>query len=157
MDRTEQFLTDRRLHDPEDIDFLLELASHVRQLIEENSADALSRILRFAVEHSCFEAFSWCMELLAEAAGTENCPLEPFECALGRAIPDYDELIRRLRVDLKVYSNSARTLCDSNGEVVSFFNIFRYPTAYPGVFLVSSENFDTRDNDFVLYALSFTR
>lgn len=156
MDRTEPFLT-ALLNDPEDVDLLLELASFVRGLIGGNQTADLSRILRFTVEHNCFEAFSWCMELLGEAAKMENCPPEPFECALGRAIPDYDELIRRLGVDLKIYENSAQTLCDSNGEVVSFFNIFRYETAYPGVFLVSAENFDTRDNDYVQYSIAFVR
>lgn len=37
------------------------------------------------------------------------------------------------------------------------FNIFVYKTGYDHVRLVSSENFDTKDNDYIQYKLLFTR
>ena len=48
------------------------------------------------------------------------------------------------------------TVRDEHGEVISFFNILTYPTAYKNIFFISSENFDTKDNDYVLYKLSFS-
>ena len=38
-----------------------------------------------------------------------------------------------------------------------FFNILTYRTAYPNIFLVTEENFDTKDNDFIRYKLLFRR
>ena len=53
--------------------------------------------------------------------------------------------------------NDAETITDHNGEVQSFFNILTYKTAYGHIFLVTEENFDTKDNDFIRYKLKFTK
>ena len=64
--------------------------------------------------------------------------------------------MRRLQIDLKAIGNDVETIADHNGEVQSFFNILTYNTAYENVFLVTEENFDTKDNDFIRYKLLFT-
>lgn len=46
---------------------------------------------------------------------------------------------------------------DEHGEVESFFNNFTYRTRYKNICLLTSENFDTRDNDFIQYKLRFSR
>ena len=42
-----------------------------------------------------------------------------------------------------------------DGEVQSFFNILTYRTSYESVFLITEENFDTKDNDYIRYKLLF--
>ena len=56
-------------------------------------------------------------------------------------------------MDLNAFSNEVEPNRDENGEIQSFYNIIRYQTAFPGITLVTSENFDTRDNDFIEYRL----
>lgn len=114
-------------------------------------------MVRHTAEHSCFEAFSWCMETLQEELEKESCSLQDFECVLGKSIPGYDEFLNRLQVDLSTYENGFETVYDSNGEVTSFFNILIYKTCYKNIRLVSSENFDTKDNDYVQYKQSFSK
>ena len=152
----DRFLQSSNLNDPEDIDALLELAALVRELISGNQYASLCSLIHHTLEHSWHEAFSWCMEILQEALEQEPCGLQSFECILGKSIPDYDAFTDRLQIDFKSYCNGYTTVCDRNGEVESFFNILTYPTRYKNIHLVSSENFDTKDNDFVQYKLTFS-
>ena len=69
----------------------------------------------------------------------------------------YDRLIERLQVDLSAPQNGMKTVCDHHGEVESFFNILVYETGFRNIRFISSENFDTKDNDYVQYKLSFAR
>ena len=157
MNAAEHFLQDHNLQNSDDIDSLLELASLVRRLIHENQCSDIIRIVRHTAEHSCFEAFTWCMEILQEEFEAESCSLQDFECVIGKSISGYDEFLKRLQVDLSVYENGFETAYDLNGEVESFFNILVYKTRYKNIRLVSSENFDTKDNDYVQYKLSFSK
>lgn len=155
MNPTEQFLQNHDLQNSDNIDSFIELSSWVRQLIHSSRHAELARIIRHTVEHSCFEAFTWCMEILQEEFEKESHSLQDFECIIGRSIPDYDEFLKRLQVDLSIYENGFETVCDSNGEVESFFNNLIYKTRYKNIRLASSENFDTKDNDYVQYKLIF--
>ena len=157
MDMIEKFLQNNNLHDPNDIDSLIEFASLLRELISDNQYTYINRIINYTLEHCYYEAFSWCMGILQEAFEKEDCGLKNFECILGKSIPNYDEFIERLQVDFKACNNGLETVCDNNGEVESFFNILVYKTGYKNIYLVSSENFDTKDNDFVQYRLSFSK
>jgi hypothetical protein len=81
--------------------------------------------------------------------------LQSFELPLGRSIPHYDDFIDRLAVDFQAYESGLEKISDVHGEVESFFNILVYKTCYPNIDLVSCENYDTRDNDYVQYKLIF--
>ena len=157
MEMIEQFINSNNLHDAEDIDSLLELATIVRTLINDNRQVEINRILQYTMEHSFYEAFTWCMGLLQEALENKECALQNFEFVIGKTIPNYDEFIERLQVDFRALDNGLETVCDNNGEVESFFNILVYKTGYKNIYLISSENFDTKDNDYVQYKLSFTK
>ena len=157
MNLTEHFLVHNSLHDPDDIDSLLELADLFRQVISDGLYSDINRLINYTVEHGYYEAFSWCMGIMQEVFEAEDCTLHDFECVLGKSIPDYDEFTARLQVDLTHPQNDTETVCDNNGEVTSFFNILVYETAYPNIRLVSFENFDTKDNDYIQYKLSFAR
>ena len=157
MDRTEKFLQNNHLQDPDDLDSLIELASLVRQLIDDSRSSDIGRVIRYTVEQGYFEAFSWCMGILQETFEREDCPFPTLECELGKSIPNYDELIERLQVDVQRPRNDLETVCDNFGEVTSFFNILVYHTGYRNLYLVSCENFDTKDNDYIQYKLLFTR
>lgn len=157
MTMTEKFLQDNGTQDFEDIDLLIELASLVRELIADGLYSDINRILVYTVEHSHYEAFSWCIGLLQEAFDQEYGTLNDFECPIGRSIPNYDEFTDQLQVDLTRPRNDLETVCDKNGEVTSFFNILIYNTGYRHVYFVSTENFDTKDNDYVQYKLLFSR
>lgn len=157
MDTLDSFLNRYDLMDADDIDQLLELASFVRQLAEAQCHDAICRLIRYTVEHSCYEAFSWLIGILQEEIENAGCALESFECVVGRSVPDYDEFISRLNVDLSVCTTGFEKVYDKNGEVESFFNVITYRTGYANIALVSSENFDTKYNDYVQYKLVFTK
>ena len=156
MDMTETFLQNNSLSDPDDIDSLVALSSLVRSLIAAQEYEQLNQIIRYTVENSCFEAFSWCMWLLQEALVRED-GISSFDCPLGRSIPNYDEFLSRLQTDLSACTNELETVYDKTGEVQSIDNILVYRTGYQNIYLISSENFDTADHDFIRYKLSFTR
>lgn len=153
----DQFLARYNLQDPEDFDALLELASLVRELIRNNQTPEICRILRYTLEHGCHEAFSWCVGLLQEDLEKAESALTPFDFTIGTTIPDYNEFVQRLQVDFNAMNNGLETVLGHTGEIESFFNILVYRTGYKNVFLVSSENFDNKDNDYIQYKLSFTR
>ena len=75
---------------------------------------------------------------------------------MGRVINDYDKFVGTIGLDEKVYDTAGQSILDKNGEVDSFFNIQIRGTNTPNMYLVSAENFDVRDNDFILYRLLFT-
>ena len=153
----EELLKENNLADPDDIDALLELAEITRQMIGAERYDEIEALIDYTVRSGYYEAFSWIMASLQEEFDkTDNCALEGFTCFIGRSIANYDEFIRRLQVDLKAIKNDIETISDHNGEIQSFFNILIYRTAYRSVFLISEENFDTKDNDFIRYKLRFT-
>lgn len=69
----------------------------------------------------------------------------------------YDEFVETLQVDFSSISNEIEKVYDENGEVCAFFNVMVYRTAFENIFLVSSENFDNRDNDYIQYRLLFVK
>ena len=151
-----ELLAENRLKDPDDIEVLLELAETTGELIRGERYPDLELLLRHTVSNGCYEAFSWVMAALQEEYGKkEGCRLKDFTCFLGNSIPDYSEFMKRLRVDFRAAGNDAETVMDGNGEVQSFFNILTYRTAYGNAVLVTEENFDTKDNDFIRYILRF--
>ena len=157
MEMIEKFINSNNLQDAEDIDSLLELATIVRTLINDNRQAEINHILQYTMEHSFYEAFTWCMGLLQEALENKECALQNFEFVIGKTIPNYDEFIEWVQVDFCALDNGIETVCDNNGEVESFFNILVYKTGYKNIYLISSENFDTKDNDYVQYKLLFTK
>ena len=157
MSMTQIFLQNNNLNDADDIDSLIELADLLRQLIADALYADINLLINYTVEHGYYEAFSWCMGILQEVFGDAVCGLCDFECPLGKSIPDYDEFTERLQVDSTNPVNDTETVCDNNGEVTSFFNILVYKTGYQNIRMISCENFDTKDNDYIQYKLLFTR
>ena len=158
MRSLEEFLQNNSLHDPDDIDSLLEAAEITRQLISCGLESELCRLIKYTVKNGCFEAFSWIMAILQEEfEQPEGTGMKDFSCELGRSIPHYNEFTRFLQVDFNVIGNDVEKTFDDHGEVRSFFNISKYRTAYNNIFLVTEENFDLEDNDFILYKLEFMR
>ena len=151
------FMQNNNLQDPEDIDSLLEAAALARELIGGKQYEQINTLIVYTVENGYYEAFAWVLEILQEEFGKgAGCRLENFACELGKLIPDFNEFIQRLQVDFNVLSNDVEKQLDDHGEVESFFNIFTYETRYPNIYLVSAENFDVKDNDFIQYRLLFT-
>ena len=157
MRSLEELLRANNLADPDDIDALLELAEITRQAIRTEHYGGIELLIDHTVRSGCLEAFSWIMAALQEEYDrAENCRLKEFTCRIGSSIANYDAFLRRLQVDLKAIDNDVEAVTDPHGEVQSFFNILTYKTAYRSVFLISEENFDTMDNDFIRYKLRFT-
>jgi hypothetical protein len=94
---------------------------------------------------------------LQEALEKKECTLQTFEFAIGKSIPNYNEFIERLQVDFYAFDNGVETVYDNNGDVESFFNILKYKTGYKNIHLISLENFDTKDHDYVEYKLLFIK
>ncbi len=157
MEMIENFINSNNLHNTEDMDSLIELAGLVRTLINENQQAEINRVLQYTMENGFYEAFTWCMGLLQEALENQEGTLQSFEFAIGKSIPNYNEFIERLQVDFHVFDNGVETVYDNNGDVESFFNILKYKTGYKNIHLISLENFDTKDHDYVEYKLLFIK
>ena len=158
MTSLEELLHNNPPEEPEDIDFLLEVADTARDLICDKQYSGMIRLINFTIEKNCFEAFSWVMAILQEEFGKEeNRGLEDFTCFVGQSVENYSEFINRLQVDFSAIDNEVEPALDHNGEVQSFCNILTYKTKYENIFLVTAENFDTKDNDFIQYHLRFAR
>ncbi len=157
MNTADTFLQNINLQDPEDIDSLLEYASVVRQLISEKQYSLINRIINYTVQNNYSEAFSWAMGILQEELVKEDSVLEDFSCPVGSSIANYDEFVSNLQVDFNSLKNYIEKVYDKNGEVEAFFNVMVYKTEYENIFLVSSENFDNKDNDYINYKLSFVK
>ena len=157
MKAFDDFCRNNSLGDPDDIDALLEVAEITRRLVREERCSDISRLISYTIEKGYFEAFSWIMAVLQEELeNPESIGLKDFSCELGGMIPHYNDFIQRLNVDFNVIDNDVEKAYDDHGEVQSFFNIFRYKTAHKNIFLVTEENFDLKDNDFIRYKLLFS-
>ena len=158
MRSLEELFRENNLKDPEDIEALLELAEITGRLIDDERYSDIELLISYVVSNDYYDAFSWVVAALQEEFEKgEECRLKDFTCFVGRYISNYSEFMKRLQVDLKAIGNDAETIMDHNGEVQSFFNILTYKTAYENVFLITEENFDTKDNDFIRYKLQFMK
>ena len=151
MEIWNRILRNEPLEGPEELEVLLELADLVRDFVAQKRSEELGRLVRYTMAQGHYEAFIWAVGIVEESADR----LGAFECALGRTIPDYEEFILRLGVDLNAFENDIEQVRDEHGEVQSFFHIIRYKTGFAHIELVSSENFDARDNDYIEYRLVF--
>jgi hypothetical protein len=153
----EKLMKDRDLQDSEDIDFLLEVADLVRQQIGSRKDFEISALLNELIQNNFYEAFSWTMELLQEEFEKKEGGLGDFVCQIGRFVTNFDEFADRLQMDSRPLHQDTENAYDTNGEIQSFSYIRTYQTKYKNIFLLSSENFDTKDNDYIQYRLLFTR
>ena len=141
----------------EDFDFLIDVADISRKCIEEDDREKLTELIQSTVYNGLYEAFSWIIEIIQESYTKANeSHRDDFLCKIGSSIPDYDTFIKKLGADMHVLKNEVEIVPDENGEPQAFFNSLTYRTKYDNVFLVTSENFDTRDNDFIQYYLLFS-
>ena len=158
MERLELFLRSDALADEEAIEPLLETAELTRQLISAQAYDDLAEFIRYTIQKEYYEAFSWILEVVQEEydRADTSVPAEA-ACDLGGSIRNYDEFAARLRFDPEVLQNGFEKVYDEHREVDSFFNISVHRTAYSHIYLITEENFDTRDNDFIRYRLLFRK
>ncbi|MCR4722905.1 MAG: hypothetical protein K5629_03940 [Eubacteriales bacterium] len=158
MSVLENWLNNNRLSDPDDLDALLETAELTRQLIHDRDYSGLNTVIVYTIGNSLYEAFSWITALLQEEFGkTDGYALDDFECEIGTSIPDYDGLADSLQIDFSKLKNDVENVYDERGEIESFFSNSTYPTGYGNIFFMSSENFDNKDHDYILYKLLFRR
>ena len=158
MNLPENWMQNDQLQDPDNIDALLEAADLARQLIQVGDHEGINKIISYTIEHDYYECFSWIMDLMQEEfEKTGDHALDDFYCDLGRSIADYDEFAGRLKVDLNVQDHEVEKVYDEHGEAEAFFNKSIYTTGYKNIYLVTSENFDTKDNDYIEYRLLFRR
>ena len=152
MDLSEQIKKDLPLEDPEDMDTLLEFADLVRSALEKRRFEDFGVLIRYTVSHGYHEALYWALGIAQEHR--ESMAGDPeILCTIGKLIPDYSGFISRLGVNLNAFSNDVEPIRDENGEIQSFYNIIRYETCFSRIALVTSENFDAKDNDFIEYRL----
>ena len=152
MELLEQIKKNFPLDEPEDMDTLLEFADLVRSALEKRQFEDLGVLVRYTVSNGYHEALYWTLGIVQEH---RDCMAgEPeIVCTIGRLIPDYSAFISRLGVNLNAFSNDVEPIRDENGEIQSFYNIIRYETCFSHIALVTSENFDAKDNDFIEYRL----
>ena len=73
---TEKFLQNNNLHNSDDIDTLLDLASLVRELIIQKLYPDINKIINYTIENNYTEAFSWTMAILQEEFEKEKTDLD---------------------------------------------------------------------------------
>lgn len=84
--------------------------------------------------------------------------LENYSCKLGRQINQYNNFIENMNIKMQpIFNDIKKVNNDEYNEVNSFYNIQTYETKYRNIFLVSSENFDNKDEDFIEYKLLFSK
>lgn len=66
MNDVEKFIETNNLHDTEDIDSLLELASLVRELIGSRQYEEINKVLNYTISQGFYEGFSWAAGILQE-------------------------------------------------------------------------------------------
>ena len=135
----------------------MELAYVTRQHVFEKSYAALRNIITSAIRSGLYDALLWVMGILQEEFEKEDCAPEDLECPIGRAIPDFNRFMEAMQAESAAPKNDVEKVYDINGEVRSFFNILTYRTGFSSIYLVSAANFDTKDNDYIQYRLSFVR
>ena len=141
----------------EDMDFMLEVAGTAREFLQKEDTGGICSLVSALVKRGLYESFTWVMEIIREEySKDESRKMADMTCELGASIPDYDGFITALKADMRVLKNDVRTVPDENGEPQAFFNELTYRTGYPNIFLVTTESFDTRDNDYIRYSLLFT-
>ena len=150
MEISERIRQGLALDDPDGIDTLLEIAELARTLLAYGQDQELGGLIRYTVARSYYDAFFWVIGILEESA-------EPgYACEIGTCIPDYDAFISRLQVDPDAAMNDIVPVRDENGEIQAFFNIITYKTGFRRIELVTEENYDSRDNDYIRYKLVVT-
>ena len=152
MELFEQIKKDLPLEDPEDMDTLLEFADLVRSALEKQQFEDFGVLIRYTVSHGYHEALYWALGI-AQEHRERMAGAPEILCTIGKLIPDYRGFISRLGVNLNAFSNDVEPIRDENGEIQSFYNIIRYETCFSRIALVTSENFDAKDNDFIEYRL----
>ena len=157
MENLQARLDGYNLCDPEDMDGLLKLADLVRELLARGDYPEVGVVLNYCISNAYLEAFSWTLELLQESFECGDCSVQSYVCELGGQIPCYDGVIERLKTERRACKNEVETVMDQHGEVQSFFNVLTYKTGYDHIYLISRENFDTKDNDFIRYQLLFEK
>lgn len=153
----EALLKNRNFQNLDDTDSLLKLADWLRDLIKNKNYDCINKLIKYTIDNDYFQAFTWTIDILQEEFDkNEKCTLESFGCEIGRFLKNYDKFVDILKVDFNSIENRVKDMYDSNTEIQSFFNISKYRTSYNNVFLISDENFDTKDNDYIQYKLLFS-
>ena len=165
-DEVRRFLDTHPLNDPEDMVSLLAAADFVRGLLTEGRREEVCDLLRHVIGENCFDALTWVIETVQESFveekgstgdGTEDEITVPdLVCEIGRSVNDYDGFVACLGVSNDPVQSDAVKVYGSDGEVQSFFYVSAYETAYDALYLVTMENVDTMDNDYILYQLLFT-
>ena len=152
MELLERIMKNFPLEEPDDMETLLEFADLVRCALEKRRLEDFGALIRYTVSHGYHEALYWALGIAQEHRN--RMPGDPeIVCTIGKMIPDYSAFISRLGVNLNAFSNDVEPIRDENGEIQSFYNIIRYETCFSHIALVTSENFDAKDNDFIEYRL----
>ena len=158
FDMTESWMKKYPLQDPADMNALLETADLTRQLINGRNYAGIDAVIVFTIENGLYECLSWVLSLLQEEFEKQaDYVLEDFVCDIGRSIANYDIFAESLQVDFNSQGQGLEKVYDEHGEAESFFNNFTYRTRYKNICLLTSENFDTKDNDYIQYRLQFSR
>jgi len=157
MKDVEEFLKDKNLSSTEYIDDFLKLSDYTRELVTEKEYIKINKLIKHILSSKSFEAFSWIISILQEKySDKDNRDIEEFLCDLGKKIDNYNEFTNVLGVQTEPYATTMKTITGKDGEIESFYNILIFKTNYKEIYLISMENFDTRDNDFIQYKLLFT-
>ena len=101
------------LEEPEDLEVLLEIAEAVRSFSDQGRREDIAGLIRYTIRFGYHEALYWILGILEEGA------IGGFECPIDRTIPDYEEFIRRLGVDLRAFQNDVVQVRDENGEEIA--------------------------------------
>jgi len=157
MRSLEEFLGNNNINNQEDIEALCNLADYTRDLITHEEYNNIGELVKYILDNGLYEAFGWMVSTVQEEYDKKQNgkKINDFSINLGKSIKDYDKFMKILEVEDKACESTVKSIKDINGEVDAFFNIQIRKTGKKNMYLTSAENFDVRDNDFILYKLLF--
>lgn len=153
MKDLEKFLKSNNL---DEFDSLLELSDIVREFIELENYEQVENIINYSLDNNYYEAFSWIVLILQEEMGKNKNISKEVLCDLGKSINKFDKFIDCLGVEQNSLNLDLKNIYDKNGELNSTVYTSIYKTKIQDVYLITSENFDTKDNDYIEYKLLFS-
>lgn len=156
MDNLNKVLLNNDLSDEENIDAFLELADLIRKLLEQKEYEKIKYVIKFIIGKNYHDALLWTVSIMQEIFEKDDKCLKDFFCELGSKIQQFDQFINCLGIELKPLKTDIEYERDKNGEIDSFYNILTYKTKFKNIFLISSEKFDTKDNDSIQYKIIFS-
>jgi len=141
--------------DPDNLDVLFELTDLLDKIFQQMDFQALEKLSIGIISVQNRSAFEWLINIIEEKFSNLN-EKRNISLRLGKQINGYDTFIEMIGIEKDTEPIEIEIISIPGLHIESFFNINAYKTKFNDMFLVTAENFDSFDVDFIQYRLVFT-